>query len=594
MKRMAKHASPLIVCFALLFIGSTQAHVLPTDNEECTPYDPYNGAKRRTNMFNLTIQETDYLADKLQTIILPLHGSGLTFTTPYPPDQGIADTYGIQFYRDTTGYNVIAIDNEINRDGIDAEPNDDLDIIVLNFFCEYTQGTNTFVRLFTVNLLIDDANDNSPEFQDAPYSVSIKEALPITNKIFDKIKASDKDANQNKEIRFTIGSGQDYPPGNPVYEMPDSGLGEIYLFRALDYEALYDDGQTQFLLEIHARDNNVDAALRKTSTQTLTINVEDSDDLSPTFYYPNCRQVQGLANSCVVAAYSASITSGNTGVLTVVPLIDGTETTPGTIQAFDLDRLNAQINFVIEKTIPAGYENRFTIASWGPSAVTGLTGRDVYSAAVAQISPINRQDLRSFDIILRAEQVDDPTKYQTALIKTKVEANNVNDPEMYSNSCSFNAYIFGGNDIGETVRAISNAPSPVAFQIFVTDLDVTAGDDQSFIYEIVGNNVPFGIEPAGPNRVKIYATQSLDRETVPAYSFTVRVTENLQSGARSAEQVVQVTVLDVNDNDPQFPNGGQNFQGSILEGEHHHYHHHYHHYHHHQHHHHDDQQQERQ
>ncbi|WAQ95955.1 CAD99-like protein, partial [Mya arenaria] len=135
---------------------------------------------------------------------------------------------------------------QIMRNGIDAEPNDDLDIIVLNFFCEYTQGTNTFV-----------------------------------------------------------------PPGNPVYEMPDSGLGEIYLFRALDYEALYDDGQTQFLLEIHARDNNVDAALRKTSTQTLTINVEDSDDLSPTFYYPNCRQVQGLANSCVVAAYSASITSGN-------------------------------------------------------------------------------------------------------------------------------------------------------------------------------------------------------------------------------------------------------------------------------------------
>ncbi|WAQ95974.1 CAD99-like protein, partial [Mya arenaria] len=139
------------------------------------------------------------------------------------------------------------------------------------------------------------------------------------------------------------------PPGNDIFRMQDSGLGAVDLFRALDYESLYEAGKTQFLLEILARDNNADATLQKTSTQTLTVNVEDSDDLSPTFYYPNCRQVQGLANSCVVATYSASITSGNTGALSVVPLIDGTETTPYPIQAFDLDRLNAQINFVIEK-----------------------------------------------------------------------------------------------------------------------------------------------------------------------------------------------------------------------------------------------------
>ncbi|XP_052820544.1 protocadherin-15-like isoform X2 [Mya arenaria] len=253
MKRMAKLASPLVVGFALLLIGSTHAQVKPAADRQCQLYDLETGATLTTNTFSLTIQETDFQANKGQTVILPLHGNGLTFATPNPADQATVNQYGIQFFRDSTDYNVISIDNEINRDGIDAEPNDDLDIIALNFNCEYTDGTNTFVQTFTVNLLVDDANDNSPEFQGASYSVNIKEALPISNTVFDNIVASDKDANQNMEIRFSISSGQDYPPGNDIFRIQDSGLGAVDLFRALDYESLYEAGKTQFLLEILAR-----------------------------------------------------------------------------------------------------------------------------------------------------------------------------------------------------------------------------------------------------------------------------------------------------------------------------------------------------
>jgi len=46
----------------------------------------------------------------------------------------------------------------------------------------------------------------------------------------------------------------------------------------------------------------------------------------------------------------------------------------------------------------------------------------------------------------------------------------------------------------------------------------------------------------------------------------VRVTEDLPTGARSSEQTVQVTVLDINDNDPTFAGNGQTFNVQVVEG----------------------------
>ncbi|XP_052268235.1 cadherin-99C-like [Dreissena polymorpha] len=539
--------------------------VKPDNVNTCKLYDLTTGAILTTNTFQVNIQETDNRVSKSQSVIIPIHGQIQQFLYPNSADQTTVDNYGLSIFQNpNTGYNELLVTASIDRDGPNPEPKDDLSIISLNFDCTYASGTSTFTQKFEMKILVDDANDNAPVFTNAPYSVNIKEALPISNTVFDNIIATDRDTNKNKEIRFTIASGALYN-GLSYFDMPNDDLGYVNLVRALDYEALYANSATNFNLVIHARDNNANSAVQLTTTTTLTVTVEDSDDLPPTFYFPGCFTVSGLGTSCEAAVYRSTLTNGVVaGALTFISTVTGSETATGSIRAFDMDRLNAQIQFSIVGSTPSGFANRFTVSTSSAGTDTNLAGRDIYTATVTQTQVIGRNEVTLLKLFLRASQINDPTKFRTAEIQFTVQANNQNPPQISTNTGSFNGYIYERNTIGETVRATQTSSSPSAFQIIVTDPDVIASDNQSYIYTIL-EAVPFAVQTSGANIATIYSTQVLDRESQTLYTFTLRVTENVPTGARSSDQQVQVTVLDVNDNDPTF--SGNNLQVQKLEGD---------------------------
>lgn len=81
----------------------------------------------------------------------------------------------------------------------------------------------------------------------------------------------------------------------------------------------------------------------------------------------------------------------------------------------------------------------------------------------------------------------------------------------------------------------------------VTAVDLDTGNNARLSYRLQGSTA-FRISS---NTGWIYLAQSLDRETLDRHALTVLATDN-GSPAATASASVLVTVLDDNDNDPQF------------------------------------------
>ena len=145
--------------------------------------------------------------------------------------------------------------------------------------CRGTDGTTDYLP---VTVSIEDINDNSPEFVNAPYRFSLDELTPPGLTVFRGIQALDKDKpnTANSEISFKITSGNDDRKFS--IEIGGSGRAVLVLRKRLDY----DKGDRLFNLTIEAQDHG--SPSYSTSTYVL-VNVEDGDDLNPKFTQPTYR-----------------------------------------------------------------------------------------------------------------------------------------------------------------------------------------------------------------------------------------------------------------------------------------------------------------
>ncbi|XP_069388159.1 protocadherin Fat 2 [Paralichthys olivaceus] len=123
----------------------------------------------------------------------------------------------------------------------------------------------------SIEIEVEDVNDNAPAFSKLKYSVNISEALPVGSSVL-QVSASDRDSGRNKDLSFemvkTEGNETDF------FDIdPSSGL--IVTKQALDHENI-----KHFTLRIKATDHS---AAPLSGEASVFVNVTDVNDNPPDF-----------------------------------------------------------------------------------------------------------------------------------------------------------------------------------------------------------------------------------------------------------------------------------------------------------------------
>ncbi|XP_072296133.1 protocadherin Fat 2 [Eucyclogobius newberryi] len=123
----------------------------------------------------------------------------------------------------------------------------------------------------TIEVEVEDVNDNAPVFSKLSYSANIAEGLPIGTSVL-HISATDKDSGRNKDLSFQLVKTE----GNETdFFVIDKQSGLITTKEVLDYE-----DTTHFHLKVRVSDNGTSPQSRET---LVLVNVTDVNDNPPDF-----------------------------------------------------------------------------------------------------------------------------------------------------------------------------------------------------------------------------------------------------------------------------------------------------------------------
>ncbi|KAF4118315.1 hypothetical protein G5714_000366 [Onychostoma macrolepis] len=329
----------------------------------------------------------------------------------------------------------------------------------------------------TVDVL--DINDNPPIFQSKSYSATVSETKAVGSDVL-RVRADDADVSpENNRIIYSI-----LPPVPDDFEVRQDG--NIRLKQRLNY-----NNAQQYIFTVEARDIGA-----LSDTTTVTITVEDYDNLNPYFDH---------------SLYEASIEENQVGQLSDV--------TPEDIKAQDGDTgINEPVVYSITTVFPNEYQSNFNI--------DGRTG------VISVTTALDREETDKITVYIQAAQQDDASKTANAVVSVTIEDVNDNPPKFDQDEY--------------TVSILENSPQDqFVLQTKVTDLDLGGFSTGHFIMD----SDTFIISNQGVISVRSDAT--LDRETKDSYNIEVIAVDQPVDGLSSTAQV-NITVLDVNDNNPQF------------------------------------------
>ncbi|XP_068600655.1 protocadherin Fat 3 [Brachionichthys hirsutus] len=133
----------------------------------------------------------------------------------------------------------------------------------------YDQGIPQMSNWRLLTVIIEDANDNDPQFYQDSFSALVSENAAIGIEVV-TVNAFDKDIGQNGQLSYKMLTGV------PQFGI-DSETGSVFVATHLDRETI-----PVFTLKIEARDKG-ERGTRRSSVTTLSIIVEDVNDCAPAF-----------------------------------------------------------------------------------------------------------------------------------------------------------------------------------------------------------------------------------------------------------------------------------------------------------------------
>uniref|UniRef100_A0A4W3GSP8 Cadherin-23 n=1 Tax=Callorhinchus milii TaxID=7868 RepID=A0A4W3GSP8_CALMI len=361
-------------------------------------------------------------------------------------------------------------------------------------------GTPSLSVTTMVFITILDENDNYPVFRQQLYEITLDEG-PLTLYSFNiTVNATDQDEGLNGTISYSILEGN---IGNTFVIHNTTGL--IKAIKELDYEISHG----RYTLIVAAIDQCADRERRLTSTTTVIVNVNDINDVTPTF----ARSYEGPFD----------ITEGQPG-----PRV-------WTFIAADKD---AGPNGQVEYSVIAGDPlNEFII-----SPVDG-------ELRVKRDAELDRETLSFYNITIMGKDRGTPSLSSTVLVGVRVLDINDNDPVLQN--LPLNCIVSENTTVSTSIARVLATDADSGRNALLT-FSVTAGNAE---------NVFFINETSG----SVYVNRPLDRERTEEYRLTITVKDNPENPrhARRDSDFLIISISDENDNRPIFTQN--TYQAEILE-----------------------------
>lgn len=359
-------------------------------------------------------------------------------------------------------------------------------------------GTSTL----QVNVL--DCNDHTPAFESEEFHANVREGTSVGSSVI-TIRATDQDIGKNGEIEYSIASvsGDNVTVGENADNLfrIEARTGTITTRGALDREI-----SEMYVIQVMATDMAIPQSERKSTTATVFVNVLDDNDNYPQFsertYTVHVSEDQWTNENNVIAQ----------------------------IRATDADKgNNAAVRYAI---IGGNTQSQFSM--------------DSISGDVLLVKPLDYESIRSYRLVIRAQDGGSPSRSNTTQLLVNVQDANDNAPRFYTTQ--FQEAVLESVPVGYNI---------VRVQAY--DSDEGVNSEISYRIQDRDENSPLAIDS---RTGWIHTTSPLDREEKSRYVFQVVAIDG-GIPPKSASTSVVVTIQDINDNDPIF--NPKYYEASIAE-----------------------------
>ena len=439
----------------------------------------------------------------------------------------------------------------------------------------------------TIEITIEDVNDNPPIFNPDIYNMQLREDQPTGENVI-RVIATDADQlnTPNSNIIYSITSG------NSENRFVILSSGQIRVSQALDFETT-----PSYTLVVEARDEGWPVM---TGTASVIINIVNVNENPPTLSGDQSVDVsERTPTTTTIAVFQAedqdqmsisiSIASGNSegkftigqssGIITLAASLDYERTTSYTliISASDgqlstsaslivnvIDEnefapvFAAPFDFTVTEEEPAGSEVGTVMATDGDRdaivvyafVVQDLTTEnfdlDSNTGVITTSSVLDRENLEQTfnrpdsEVVVRISAMDNGSPSMFTIREFTITLMDINDNSPIFSASSYSNQLLENLPIGEDV-----------FTTTATDRDLGSNAVISYSFTLTnnqGSSNPFEIDS---DTGAIVTTESLDRELQPSYLFTILATDG-GNPPMSSTVSGELTVLDVNDNTPMF------------------------------------------
>ena len=370
---------------------------------------------------------------------------------------------------------VVSIQNALDREQLDSYQ---LEIRVSD------SGTPSLSSTLTVDITIEDSNDNSPVFNSSPYVFNLIENSSIGSTV-GVLQASDSDIGTNAQLTF---SSMDTDGSHFSLH---STTGILVTSASFDRE-----NKDRYVFRVTVRDGGTSPL---TATSSVTVSITDDNDNTPVFNQ---------------ASYTVSTTENN-------PI--GTSILSVTVTDGDIG-INSEIILSID-------------TSGDGATADSFISVDSVTSVLSVKQPFDRESHESFNFTLVATDQGNPARSSFVTITVLVLDVNDNSPVFSLSSYSLNV----------SEAASTNS---IIYSMSASDSDdgtngVVSFSIQSFIR---GDNTHFTLNPFDG---AMQTASSLDRETENLYKMVVIASDG-GSTPRSSTTTVTITITDYNDNTPTF------------------------------------------
>lgn len=408
------------------------------------------------------------------------------------------DVYNTQKYNIIGGNvnNAFRLSSHRERDGVlylDLQINGFLDretVAAYSLVIEALDGGSPPLRgEMTVNITIQDVNDNQPIFNQSRYFATVPENATVGTTVL-RVSATDDDSGDNGQVEYSINRRQS---DRDVMFRIDASTGIISVNKPLDFET-----KELHELVIVARDHGLQPL---ETTAFVSIKVTDVNDNQPT--------------------------------INVIFLSD--DATPKISESAQPGEFVARIS-VNDPDSKTEYSN-VNVTLTGGDGHFGLTTRDNIIYLVIVSLPLDRELKPNYTLNVEATDTGTPPLHASRTFDLKVT--DIND----------NAPIFERPVYKANVMEVSDPGTSVA-RVFARDID--EGDNSVITYTLADtpdtHSSWFAVDP---NSGLVTTRARVDCETNPEPQLTVIATDSGFPPLSSSAKVF-VTIHDVNDNEPIF------------------------------------------